>query len=78
MLTRTELVWHDVDISRSHGGRHKPTWAPTWREDAGKAKLIGPTSIVGPGKRIGGGRTRLVGATQRPYEGFPYIGSFFA
>ena len=42
---------------------------PTWREDTNEAKSIGPMGIVGPGKRIGGGgggRTRPVGATQRP------------
>ena len=64
-LTRAELTWHNVDTWRSHEGRHEPSWAPTWREDANKAKSIGPTGIVVPSKRIGG-HTRLVRATQRP------------
>ena len=65
-MTHTELMWRNADMWQSHGGRHRPTWAPMWREDADEAKSIGPMGIVGPGKRIGGGRTKPVGATQRP------------
>ena len=52
-LDPRELMWHDAHTWRSHEGRHEPTWAPTWCEDANEAKSIGPTGIVGPGKRIG-------------------------
>ena len=78
--TCAELMWHAADTWRHYGSRHEPTQAHvganmarrTWR------KLIGPTGIVGPGKRIGGrtkpsGRRKRIRAFPLKYPIFPLL-----
>ena len=60
--TRAELMWRDADTWQRHQGRHGPMRANVgaYVVQRNRAKLIGPTGIVGPGDRIGG-RTRPSG-----------------
>ena len=57
--TRTEMMWHDMDMWQHHGSRHKPMRAHVgaYVAQRNQAMYIGPTNVVGPSKRIGG-RTR--------------------